>query len=196
MSKTLNKSKLHFSVLIGTVLLSTGCTTQPEETPIVYKNVVYSADARVANYFDDQYIIYKNLFSDFDVVRVGPQEIKITVPSSYGFAVAKSTLNRDMRNRLATLSRTLKDYKETSIWIHGHTDSQGNYPYNLKLAQARANSVEHELVLNRVNRDRIKTVAESYEMPRCTNETKIGRDCNRRVEIIIRSNTLTEPLYK
>nr|WP_282609226.1 OmpA family protein [Vibrio crassostreae] len=177
--------------------LVTGCSSAQEETtPIIYKNVVYSANDRVSNYFDDQYLIYSSLFSDFEVDRVAEREIRITVPTSYGYAVGKSTLNRDMRSRLATLSKTLNDYKETSIWVHGHTDSQGAYKPNLKLAQARANSVKRELLLNAVTPERVKTVSESFEVPKCTNDTKVGRDCNRRVEIYIRANTLKEPLFK
>ncbi|MDN2483946.1 OmpA family protein [Vibrio agarivorans] len=180
------KSYIKTIGLVATVVGVVGCA-QPKEDEVIYSNVIYSPDTRIDGYFDDQYTIFKSIYSDFIVERVSDREIKIVIPSQYGYAVDKSTLNRNMRNHLAAMSKTLRDYRDTAIVIHGHTDHDGNMRHNLKLAQARADSVKVELLKNHIDSNRIKTVAESFEMPRCPNTTAVGKECNRRVEIIVKA---------
>ena len=166
----------------------TGCSTRAEQPMVhnIYKNVTYDANTRVDGYFDDQYIIFERLFSDFTVRRVSKHEIKIIVPSDYGYQTGSWAMNRELRNRIAEMARTLNDYKETSIWVYGHTDTVGDLQANLSLSQNRANAVRDLLLENHVDIPRIKTVAEAYEMPRCDNSSALGKDCNRRVEISIK----------
>lgn len=170
------------------VSLSSGCSTKTEAPVVhnIYKNVTYDANTRVDGYFDDQFVIFKNLFPDFTVSRVSKHEIKIIVPSDYGYQTGSWAMNRDLRNSISEMARTLNDYKESSIWIYGHTDTVGNLKENLTLSQNRANAVRDVLLESHVDIPRIKTVAEAFEMPRCDNASKLGKDCNRRVEISIK----------
>lgn len=173
--------------------ISSGCSSfndKAQVQPVLYKNITYTADTRVDGYFDDQYDIFKDIFSDFTVERVGKREIKIVIPSDYGFSSGSWAMNRKLRNDISQMAKTLNDYKETSIWVHGHTDSNGNLKYNLGLSQNRADAVKDLLLENKVDSPRVKTIAEAYEMPRCDNTSVIGRNCNRRVELIIRAETL------
>ncbi|MBD0788039.1 OmpA family protein [Vibrio sp. Y2-5] len=182
------------AVVVALASIASGCAVnneaeQPKEE-VVYTNVVYSADTRIDNYFDDQYKIFKDIFTEFTVQRISDREIRIIIPTDYGFDVGGWSMNRTLRNHIADMANTLNDYKETSIWVHGHTDNQGNLKYNIGLSQHRADAVKDLLIANNVDNPRIKTVAEAYEMPRCDNTTKIGKDCNRRVEIVVRANAL------
>lgn len=168
----------------------TACSSAPIEPEIRLRNVTYTADSRINGYFDDQEEIITQIFRDYTVERTDNREIRITIPSSYGFNTGSSAMNRDLRDSIGSLASVLNDYPETSIMVKGHTDSVGNYQYNLGLSQERADAVVEQLVKGRVHPFRLTTTAEAWEMPRCSNETAIGKDCNRRVEIYVRDIAL------
>lgn len=179
------------SVFLSGVLLTalTGCSSKPEPVQLVYKYEVHrdSANGVIDKYFDDQFVIISEIFKDYQVQQTASNEIKITIPASVGFATASSELNRKVRDAIKDLGEVLNDYKESSIWVYGHTDNVGKHDYNLKLSQKRATSVSNELVASGVNVHRIRKIAESFEVPKCTNATKKGKECNRRVELVIRA---------
>jgi len=72
------------------------------------------------------------------------------------------------------------------IEIQGHTDSRGSESYNDMLAQQRAEAVrrylsrEHNLPLPRMS-----TISYGETMPLADNNTRSGRDQNRRVVVIV-----------
>lgn len=179
------------SVFVSGLLLTalTGCSSKPEPVQTVYNYEVQreSADSVIGKYFDDQYVIFSEIFKDYQVQQTGANEIKITIPASVGFVTGSSELNRQVRDAIQDMGDVLNDYKESSIWVYGHTDNVGNYKYNLKLSQKRATSVSNELVASGVNIHRINKIAESFEVPKCSNATTKGKECNRRVELVIRA---------
>jgi outer membrane protein OmpA-like peptidoglycan-associated protein len=72
-----------------------------------------------------------------------------------------------------------------AIAIEGHTDSLGTAAYNDRLSEARAHAVADRLTLNGVSRGRLKVRGYGESRPVATNETREGRQRNRRVEVII-----------
>jgi hypothetical protein len=75
------------------------------------------------------------------------------------------------------------------IEINGHTDSDGNNFYNIKLAQNRANSVQQYLTSIGIPLGKIKTKSYGEQQPISNNDNEDGKQKNRRVEIIIKFNT-------
>ena len=73
----------------------------------------------------------------------------------------------------------------TKIRVEGHTDSQGSDVVNLKLSQARADSVVAALAQRGVDRARLDPVGFGEMRPIASNEDDGGRAENRRVEFII-----------
>ncbi len=71
------------------------------------------------------------------------------------------------------------------IEVQGHTDNVGKADYNLKLSDARANSVMNYLVKQGVPQERISAKGYGMERPIEDNKTKAGRAKNRRVEFDI-----------
>ncbi len=67
------------------------------------------------------------------------------------------------------------------ITITGHTDSQGSPEANLRLSEARANSVADYFVEQGISRDRIIIVGKGETEPIASNDTEEGRAQNRRV---------------
>ena len=71
------------------------------------------------------------------------------------------------------------------IEVQGHTDNVGKEDYNLKLSDARANSVMEYLVKQGVPQERISAKGYGLTRPIEDNKTKAGRAKNRRVEFDI-----------
>jgi OmpA-OmpF porin, OOP family len=66
--------------------------------------------------------------------------------------------------------------------VEGHTDSVGNANANLRLSQARSESVRDYLVRNGIAPERVQAIGYGEERPVADNSTDEGRALNRRVE--------------
>lgn len=76
--------------------------------------------------------------------------------------------------------------------VGGHADSTGTDRYNYQLARRRAESVVEYLVLEKkVDPMKIVTVSFGESSPAADNESREGRDKNRRVEIRVFSEVIT-----
>ena len=79
----------------------------------------------------------------------------------------------------------LEEHPERQILIEGHTDAQGSASYNRDLSRQRAEAVRDALSQRGVDRERMHTTALGEDFPVATNDTAVGRQMNRRVEIVI-----------
>jgi outer membrane protein OmpA-like peptidoglycan-associated protein len=73
-----------------------------------------------------------------------------------------------------------------SFYIDGYTDNVGSASRNKALSKARAQSVANALIKDGVSKSRLVVRGFGKEHPICTNATEDGRQCNRRVEVMIR----------
>jgi outer membrane protein OmpA-like peptidoglycan-associated protein len=71
-----------------------------------------------------------------------------------------------------------------TLFISGHTDSQGNPDKNLLLSQNRANKLRDLLIGRGVKAAQIKTVGKGQTEPIADNASADGRALNRRAEVI------------
>ena len=69
--------------------------------------------------------------------------------------------------------------------IKAYSDTSGNSKKNLRLSQKRAKSVYDALVNLGISTDRLSHKGMGEQDPIASNETKEGRDINRRVEAVI-----------
>jgi outer membrane protein OmpA-like peptidoglycan-associated protein len=69
--------------------------------------------------------------------------------------------------------------------ISGHTDNQGNAVTNLKLSEKRAEAVRQYLITKGISPNRFKVEWFGATKPIADNETKEGRQRNRRVEMMM-----------
>jgi outer membrane protein OmpA-like peptidoglycan-associated protein len=103
------------------------------------------------------------------------------------FDFDKASLKPGAREKLSKLAGILLAYPGAyRIEIEGHTDAIGSEEYNLKLSQARAESVCEYLKQAGVTTERIIAVRGFGKLrPVASNDSDAGRQVNRRVEIII-----------
>lgn len=76
----------------------------------------------------------------------------------------------------------LKEFPSLRIMISGHTDTDGSRDYNMELSQRRANTVKTYLVSKGIDAGRIETRGAAFDEPIADNETKEGKQKNRRIE--------------
>lgn len=86
---------------------------------------------------------------------------------------------------LDKLAAFLHRYDERTVVIEGHTDSTGTEAYNLGLSQRRADEVQSYLVSRGITSNRLSSYGKGQMSPISSNETRLGRQQNRRVEVII-----------
>jgi outer membrane protein OmpA-like peptidoglycan-associated protein len=105
------------------------------------------------------------------------------------FDTNKAQLKPGGIRNLEKLAGFLKQYPGRNVRIEGYTDSTGSADYNLGLSDRRANAVRSSLLDMGINSDRITTRGYGEESPVASNDTAMGRQLNRRVEIILSDET-------
>jgi len=91
---------------------------------------------------------------------------------------------------LAKIGRVIAIYPGSLILIEGHTDSQGSDRNNKRLSEQRAQSVANQLVSDMyISAMRLNAVGYGSDRPIANNETKLGREQNRRIDLLITPKT-------
>lgn len=84
---------------------------------------------------------------------------------------------------LADIATAMRAYPKLKFELHGHTCSMGSDRYNQRLSERRARSAMAFLVQQGISADRMTAVGFGESKPIDTNDTKAGREYNRRVEL-------------
>lgn len=101
------------------------------------------------------------------------------------FESGKAQLKSGAAGNLNTLVMFLNSYPNRTVQIEGYTDSVGSDDYNLGLSSRRAESVQAYLVGQGIDRGRLTASGLGESAPVADNESAMGRQLNRRVEVII-----------
>ena len=96
-----------------------------------------------------------------------------------------SELSSIAADNLADLAASLAEYPNTDVVIAGHTDATGSDEYNLALSERRAEAAAIYLLQNGIPAERLSTVGYGESQPIADNESALGRQQNRRVEVAI-----------
>jgi outer membrane protein OmpA-like peptidoglycan-associated protein len=86
---------------------------------------------------------------------------------------------------LNEVANALKENATIEILVEGHTDSTGSDQTNMRLSQARAESVREYLLGQGIDPGRLKARGFGKDVPIDTNNSAAGRERNRRVEFTI-----------
>lgn len=101
------------------------------------------------------------------------------------FATGSADLQSGSNRNLGKLVDFLNAYPERSVLIEGHTDNVGSAQFNQTLSLKRADSVRRYLTDHGVQSRRLSVSGLGLERPVAGNESAMGRQQNRRVEVII-----------
>jgi OOP family OmpA-OmpF porin len=105
------------------------------------------------------------------------------VLAGVNFATNTSTLTQSSRFILDEVAKSLNDNPDVRVEVSGHTDNTGSRALNVRLSQARAESVKQYLVDHGVAADRMEAKGYAWDRPVATNKTAAGRAMNRRTEL-------------
>lgn len=99
------------------------------------------------------------------------------------FQTDAATLRPQSREQLSNIAAILKAYPPVRLKIGGYTDNSGDAAANLRLSQARAETVMTELANMGVARSRLEAEGFGDQHPIADNATAEGRAKNRRVAL-------------
>jgi outer membrane protein OmpA-like peptidoglycan-associated protein len=101
------------------------------------------------------------------------------------FASGKYQLSQNANLALAKLSGVILAHPGLTLKIGGYTDSTGGDQFNLKLSGQRADGVRMFLVQQGLNPDTVTSMGMGAADPVASNDSSVGRQQNRRVEIVV-----------
>jgi OOP family OmpA-OmpF porin len=119
----------------------------------------------------------------YDLVVV--TETKIELKQTVFFDTDRASIKLVSYKLLDEVAQALLDHPTLHVEVQGHTDSQGDDDYNLKLSQRRAAAVRDYLIGRKVDPDRMVAKGYGENVPIADNRTADGRAANRRVEFVI-----------
>jgi chemotaxis protein MotB len=191
MSQTMRFS---VAILLSLALTSAGCTV------ILQKGRRGDADqinklksdidelARAKSELEDK---LKNEINDKEVTVQRLQKgLVITFVSEVLFDSGKADLRKDSYEKLNKVASVISTVvPDLNVGIEGHTDNQpikhSGWKSNWELSAHRALSVLHYLTEQNIAPERLAAIGYGEYRPVESNDTKEGRQKNRRVEIVI-----------
>jgi OmpA-OmpF porin, OOP family len=117
-----------------------------------------------------------------------PPQVRETVSIALDveFDTAKFVVKEKYNNEIKRVADFMKEFTDTNATIEGHTDNVGKEAYNQKLSDDRANSVRQYLIDKfGIDGSRITAVGYGFSKPIASNDTKEGRQKNRRVVAVM-----------
>ncbi len=102
------------------------------------------------------------------------------------FPVGKAVIEPQNFSLLTKVQQAINMFPGCDITIEGHTDSYGSDAQNMLLSQERADAVNKYIQANMgLTASRINAIGYGESKPIANNETKEGREKNRRIEVIL-----------
>lgn len=136
---------------------------------------------RTQSYDDLQSFLVSN---GIDYELLPGNHVMVKLKDTIKFNIGSSRVSTDSRYWLDMMGNYLATQPGIDIVIDGHADSTGAPSFNDTLSMKRAKAVKQQLVRNNVAMDSIFTRGYGEYVPACTNRTKLGKACNRRVEVL------------
>ncbi len=109
----------------------------------------------------------------------------VTLPSAVLFESGSNTIRSGGRVILDNLIGDLRNYKDVTISVSGHTDDRGKAEANQELSFLRSEAVAEYLSKNLGDRYRLLAIGYGESRPIAENDSKTNRQRNRRIEIKI-----------
>jgi outer membrane protein OmpA-like peptidoglycan-associated protein len=111
------------------------------------------------------------------------QDGKIIV-NGIRFDVGKSTLKPESMGAINEIYNLMKDNPDIKFSVEGHTDSQGDDDFNMKLSQERAETVMNTLIEMGIDPERLTAKGWGESKPIANNASPEDMANNRRVEFV------------
>jgi outer membrane protein OmpA-like peptidoglycan-associated protein len=110
------------------------------------------------------------------------------------FETGRYELRPPAREKLARFAGIVLAHPGLNIQAEGFTDSTGTDEINERLSEQRATAVGDYLVTQGVSQDRVTTQGYGPRFPVASNDTREGRQQNRRVELVVSGEVIGTPI--
>lgn len=114
-----------------------------------------------------------------------PRGAMITSDERVLFDSGKSNIKPEGQVFIDRVAIILKEKTKANVSVEGHTDNTGAADLNMRLSEARAQSVKSALAKAGVDSKRITAKGFGFGNPVADNATPEGRLANRRTEILV-----------
>ena len=141
----------------------------------------------------------KNIFFTFTILfylstlcvaqEIGPEDRVISIY----FGGGSYYIDEEQEEELEYFIKETEYIQEFQIEVHGHTDSVGSYEFNHYLSHMRCESVIYLLThmgVEEIQPELIFQYDHGEHNPSYTNDTVMGKQGNRRVDVILRKMSL------
>ncbi len=119
-----------------------------------------------------------------NVIEQLKQKGKAAIYGIY-FEYDKAEIKTESAAALEAIANVLKKEKNLTLYVVGHTDDTGKADYNLQLSKRRAAAVVEVLVTQyKISKSRLIPQGVGPYSPAATNRNDLGRQLNRRVELV------------
>ncbi len=98
------------------------------------------------------------------------------------FDTAKATIRPESLDKLDSVLEYMTHKKNVRIQIAGHSDNVGKAKSNKDLSERRAEACRQHLISKGIDGSRLEAIGYGDEQPVAPNDTKEGRQKNRRIE--------------
>ncbi|WP_439106826.1 OmpA family protein [Congregibacter sp.] len=112
-------------------------------------------------------------------------EVVLTV-DRLNFAFDSATLDAQSRAALDSAVAVIKSHSSVKMDVVGYTDTSGPEEYNQGLSERRAQAAVDYLVSQGVDADQLRAMGRGEANPIASNDSRDGRERNRRVELVVR----------
>jgi outer membrane protein OmpA-like peptidoglycan-associated protein len=131
--------------------------------------------------------------SEFDITTASPDDIakalrkdgRVVISGGILFETDSAKLMPSAADLVRRISDVMNEHPDLKVAVVGHTDSTGDFNYNLKLSERRARTIVEALVRDGVAANRLAAVGVGPLSPAAPNDTPEGRAQNRRVELVL-----------
>ncbi|WOJ98025.1 OmpA family protein [Congregibacter brevis] len=112
-------------------------------------------------------------------------EVVLTV-DRLNFDFDSATLDAQSRAALDSAVAVIKSHSSVKMDVVGYTDTSGPEEYNQGLSERRAQAAVDYLVSQGIDADQLRATGRGEANPIASNDSRDGRERNRRVELVVR----------
>ncbi len=150
---------------------------------MIWENIHIKGDAVQENQPKQKYIQY----TEFEEkIRKNQNVIgtKVILKKIY-FSSGSDVILKESFAQLNQLGELLKLNSRLKVEVSGHTDNVGDDLSNMLLSQKRADAIKYYLIKKSIQPNKIISIGKGEKEPIRENTTGVGRQENRRVEIMV-----------
>ena len=160
---------------------------QAQAATLAAQQQAATAEAQAAQAEEEKEALRKQILQQLNSVLVTvdtPRGLVATMADVL-FDSGKYNLRPEAREKLSKLSGIILSHPGLNLGIQGYTDNVGSDNFNLQLSQKRADAVRDYLIGQGLAAGTITSQGMGKADPVASNDSAVGRQQNRRVEIVV-----------